>query len=420
MSKPKNSVLVLDGETVKLRIEAERQFTGNSVHIDWVRFTCRVKNAPVPHIDVLFPEKREGWDNIEWERQEKRLQLSLKDLKESEFIASAEAHELARQTAEALGPDFSVDPQFKKGMDFYKYRWSIILNGTECGWVGFLSSSDSPRQSSQSETIHVNLFGMACTFAQNGWNHRVADLVDETEAVLTRSDLALDFFDGCQGGIDGVRQDYREGLCNVGGRKLKFNLVGDWENGHDRSIYIGSREAGKVTNIYEKGDQLFGHQSNSEWLRFELRYGNKLRVLSSDILRRPDDFFAGASDWHQSVLLKAARVVASQKISVKARLPIQTVTAECARNIRWMVNTAASTLAVAVNYLKPSDFVELIAHAKLPGRLRKFSTSQIAECIGGAVEAVTVGFPSLVLDPGTVATYSLLPAGRSPNVFQAA
>lgn len=222
MSKTKNSPLVLDGETVKLRIEAERDFSGNAVHIDWVRFTCRVKNASAPHVDVLFPEPRQRWSNEDWEKEEKRLQISLKDLKESEFIVSAQAHELARQTAEALGPEFKVDAQFKKGMDFYKYRWSILLNETECGWVGFLSSSDSPRQSTQAETIHVNLMGTACTFAHPGWNQKVADLVEETEAVLTRTDLALDFFDGYHGGIDAVRQDYRDGLCNVGGRKLKF------------------------------------------------------------------------------------------------------------------------------------------------------------------------------------------------------
>ena len=62
-------------------------------------------------------------------------------------------------------------------------------------------------------------------------------------------------------------------------------MVGDWANGHARSFYIGSKEAGKQTNIYEKGDQLFGVETGSKWLRIELRYGNKLRVLSPEMLR---------------------------------------------------------------------------------------------------------------------------------------
>ena len=54
--------------------------------------------------------------------------------------------------------------------------------------------------------------------------------------------------------------------------------------------------------MYEKGHQLFGPESGSNWLRVELRYGNKLRVLSSDILRNPSNYFAGASPWHASML----------------------------------------------------------------------------------------------------------------------
>lgn len=403
--------LVLDGDTVKLRVLAERQFTGSAVHVDWVRFTARSRNAPAPHIDVLFPPVKPRPYNIWEEKDHDRLQRSLKELKQSDFVIAAEAHELARQTAEALGPDFQVSPDFKKGMDFYKYRWSILLNDAECAWVGFLSSSDSPRQSTQNETIHVNVMGTACTFAAPGWNQKIADLVDETDAVLTRADLALDFFDGYRGGIDQVRQDYRDGLTNVGGRKLKFNMVGDWENGHDRSIYIGSREAGKVTNVYEKGDQLYGDKAGSEWIRFELRYGNKLRVLSSDMLRRPDDFFAGASDWHQYVYLAVGQIASPQTVKTTPRLQIESVTAECSRNIRWMVNTAASTLAVAVNYLSENELFDLIGNAKLPGRLRKFSREQIAACFAPAVKTVS-GIPgfNLVKDSGTYATYSLIPA----------
>jgi len=426
-----HSPLVVDGENVKLRIQAEREFTQNKVHVDWVRFTCRVRHAPVPDVDVLFPlpvqpsavpydddsrkypidEAKEFQVRLEIaKRVQQRARLSIRDLAETDFSVSAQAYELAVQSAAALGPDFSVDAEIKKGMDFYKHRWSILLSGHECGWVGFLSTSESPRQSTQAETIHVNLFGTACTFAASGWNTRIADLVDETDSVLTRTDLALDFFDGYRGGMDRVWADYVAGSCNVFGRKPCFNNVGDWANGHDRSIYIGSREVGKQTNIYEKGDQLYGHQANSEWVRFELRYGNKKRILSSDMLRRPDDFFAGASDWHHSVLLEAEAIPAPAEAPCTPRLQIQSVQAECARNIRWMVSTAASTLAVAIQYLDGSEIMELIGNAKLPGRLRKFSREQIAQCFGGSVKAATTGFPSLTLDPGTVATYSLSPA----------
>jgi phage replication initiation protein len=373
MAKQSLSPLVLDGDTVKLRLVAERQETQNVVHVDWVRFTCALRAAPCPGAEVLFTR----WDSPELEFNQKMRIRSLSDFHGSEFHATAHSNELAHQVAAALGSAFQVEDQPKKGMDFYKYRWSITLNGAECAWVGFLSSSDSPRQSKQAATIHANIFGTACTFAEAGWRDRLADLIDECEATLTRADLALDFFDGYPGGIERVRVDYRDGLCNVGGRKLKFNLVGDWENGHDRSVYIGSREAGKITNVYEKGDQLYGEKAGSDWVRFELRYGNKLRVLSSELLRRPDDFFAGASDWHESVMLQASAVSGAEKVPCNVRLPIETVSAECSRAVRWIKNTAASNLALAFEYLDENEFLSILTNQKLPGRLAKFSREQI-------------------------------------------
>lgn len=384
MAKPQNP-LVLDGNTVKLRIQAEREHTGNLVHVDWVRFTCPLRLAPTPDVDILFP----AWDNIHHERQRDRVALSMRELSQTDFPAAAAAWELADQTAKALGPDYLVEADYRKGMDFYKWRWSITLNGVECAWVGFGSSSDSPRQQKQSNTVHVNIQGAACTFAALGWASRVADLVDTCGGVLTRADLALDFFEGHEGGIDLVVSDYIGGLCNVGGRKLKYSQVGDWANGHDRSVYIGSREAGKVTNVYEKGDQLFGEKAGSPWIRYELRYGNKLRVLTSDMLRRPDDFFSGASDWHNAALLKAGASACPAPVTCTPRRQTETVLAEVSRNVRWLVNTAASSMAVAVQHLDSEKLWELVGNAKLPNRLKKFSPSQIASAFGNAFELVT-------------------------------
>ena len=406
------SPLVLDGDTIKLRLLAERANSQNMVHVDWVRFTVKLKNAPAPDVELLFPApvrpivpaSGSKFDDrkypidvaVEFEKSSKHVcdlralvARSFADLSETDYFAAAQAHKLASDVSAALGGQYVVDLEPKKGIDFYKYRWSIILNGAECGWVGYLSSSDSPRQDKQAQTIHVNVMGSACTFADDGWRDRLADLIDECAGDVTRADLALDFFEGYAGGIDAVRSAYRDGLCNVGGRKLKFNLVGDWENGHDRSVYIGSREAGKITNVYEKGDQLYGHKLDSEWLRFELRYGNKLRVLSSDLLRRPDDFFAGASDWHSFVLLEAKATFVAQPVLCKKRLEVESVTAECARAFSWAVNTAGGTFAMLLKHLDTDKFYNSFALAKLPGRLRKFSESQISQCFGNAVEKVS-------------------------------
>lgn len=375
MTRPARSSLVLDGGEVKHRLEAERIASRSVVHVDWLRFTVLRRNSAAPTVDRLFPVASDSiWDEGVRVAQFARL---LRDLPDFDAAASTQALELAEDAAAALGEGFSVAAEVRKGHDFYRYRWSIELNGCECGWVGYLSSGDSPRQAAQANTIHCNIFGAACTFAAAGWRDRFADLIERRDGVLTRCDLALDFFDGLDGGLDGIVDQYRAGVLDVGGKRLKSNTVGDWLNGHARSLYFGSKEAGKQTNCYEKGDQLFGVDAGSLWLRIELRYGNKLRVLDADMLRRPADFFAGASDWHALMLAKADALVTPQAVSCVGRLPLETVEAECARVLRWLDTTAGSAVAMGLQFVSESWLLAMAEGRKLPGRLRGRSVGQL-------------------------------------------
>lgn len=374
MTRARKSDLVLDGREVAFRLKAERQHSKGLVHVDWVRFTVRVKQQAY----------RAAWCMTLPERLEKLLS----ELPDAEWAVSVQAQALADQAAQALGPDFTVAQEVRKGHDFYRFRWSIERNGTECGWVGYLASGDSPRQKSQAETMHVNLYGTACTFALPGFNHRIADLIRQRDGVLTRVDLALDYFDGISGGMDRVKADYMSGLMDHYGNRPKCNLVGDWCNGRARSFYFGSKEAGKQTNVYEKGHQLFGPKDDSTWMRVELRYGNKLRVLDPNMLNRPDDFFAGASDWHASMLREAGANASPEPVTTKQRLPQETVLAEVKRNVRWLMDTAAPSLALAFQHLKDFAFLDLVTHQKLPGRLGKFTENEISDAYRKAFETL--------------------------------
>ena len=383
MTRPSKSSLVLDGSEVKLRLMAERRETKSVVHIDWVRFTTLCRNQPSVATGRVFANV--DYTNPDYRKYE--FEKLLNELPDPDFWPSAQALALAEKVCEALGPDFSVNPVIGKGHDFYKFRWIIQRNETECGWVGYLSSGDSPRQEAQGKTLHVNIFGTACTFANTGWNLRVADLVDELEATLTRADLALDFFDGYPGGIMSIFEAYRTGACDVGGRRLKSSCVGDWANGNCRSFYFGSRESGKITNCYEKGDQLFG-PGVAAWLRAELRYGNKLRVLPSDMLRRPSDFFAGASDWHAHALSLADAFAEPEKVATIPRLALDTVEAECYRLVKWALSTAAPTAAALFTHLG-DNFLEFVTNKKLPARLRKFSSAELGTAFGSAMGRIS-------------------------------
>lgn len=388
----KQQALVIEGNEVKLRLQADRIKSGGLVHIDWLRFTCELKNAPVPSVEVLFPkamtyeDARNGVTEADLDfkysiaryRREKICEL-LRDLPDQDFAASAQAHALALKVCKALGPEFKIEPEVKKGHDFYRFRWSITRNDAECAWVGFLASGESPRQQAQAKTIHANVYGSACTFARGDWRHRMANLIEEVGAKITRIDYALDFFDGIRGGLDRIRDDWHAGLMDVNGRRPKANTVGPWvDGGRGRSFYFGSKEAGKQTNVYEKGVQLFGELDATRWERVELRYGNKLRDLPVDMLRRADDFFAGASDWHQKMLAEHGKYAEGVGVKVRSKQAIQTAKAEVTRVMRWFTNTAGASLALLVEFCDYDDLKEVATGRKKPGRLAKFSDSEIS------------------------------------------
>lgn len=400
--------LVLDGNTIKVRLQADRQAYRAPVHVDWLRFTLPRRAAPVPSVDLLFPEPIDlaafpaprdvngnllvsaanikGPDHNQLRAyQLHNLISSMPDtdvsgggpltFKPDERACAIEAFGIAQDVAGMLGDGFGVAVEVRKGHDFYKFRWSITRQEVECGWVGFLSSSSSPRQQAQNRTIHVNLYGLACTFGAFGWRQKMADFIDQCNGDITRADLALDFFDGLPGGFDTVRSDYEAGLCNVNGKEPKCNMLGDWVHGQARSFYFGSKEAGKQTNVYEKGDQLFGVEAGNPWDRIELRYGNKLRVLPTDLLRRPSDFFAGASDWHASMVVKAQHLAQAEAVKCKKRLEEQTVEAEASRSFRWFMNVALPTAALMVREA-PDRVIDLFRTEQLPGRMVKFSEGE--------------------------------------------
>lgn len=392
MTRP--NALVLDGGQIKARLEAERMQSGVPVHVDWCRFTCTLKNAPAPSVDDLFPAKSWSmldidYDNIK-DRQRKLTQI-LQTLDDPDFSASAQAKQLATDVCTILGPDFFIEPELKKGHDFYRFRWSIVRGGAEVGWVGFLSSGDSPRQQAQSKTIHCNLYGAACTFAQLGWRESLADYMDQVGAKVTRVDLALDFFNGITGGLDRIRADWHSDLMNVYGKRPKANTVGPWvDGGRGRSFYFGSKEAGKQTNVYEKGVQLFGEKDATNWERVELRYGNKLRELSTDMLRRPADFFAGASDWHLSILQEHCLTeVSPEPIPTKSRAAEEIVSAEVVKVYRWLKETAGPAIGFAFKHLKETQLEEIFFNQKLPGRLQRFTSLDLAEGVQKAFNHFT-------------------------------
>lgn len=407
--------LVLDGGEVKFRLEAERQASTNLIHVDWLRFTVFLRNV-VPTFETLpdwLPNAASKWErylagvsfdsaayhDLSAPAQAIVIRSTLdgfeKERHDPQFQgASSEAYDLAREVAGILGIEFSVNTVLKPGQDFYKYRFSIERNGFECAWVGFLAAGNGKAKGSQDKSIHVNIQGHACTFAQHGWREKMADCIELHKGRITRADLALDLFQGLGYDFKLLLDDYKTGVFKVRGKSPACALAGDWGNDSARSIYIGSRVSGKITNIYEKGDALFGVKALSPWVRAELRYGDQLRVLPADILRNPDTYFSGASDWHEALLLAAGSTAQAIPIKCVPDLPQQTVGAEVHRNLVWLRDSAASTFRAALKYMDLSTLIHLLNpdSEKVPGRIGKFKSSELSSAYDRVIKSFnTVG-----------------------------
>lgn len=382
------SGLVMDGNQLKVVCESRRMHTQSACVVDWLRFTVYRQHCAVP--TFLVGEGRTSaslTDQVSWWRE---LAGRGQDWAAvwPEAIAVAQAEAFAGRVCDALGHGFRVG-LLNKGHDFYKHRFPILNDaGAECGSVLVWSSGSSARQEGQRETLNVNLHGSACAFASPGWERRMRELGESVQGMLTVVHLAVDYFHGLPGGLDGVLADYQAGGWDHLGRRPKVGDV-NWLQGHSRSIYFGSKEAGKQTNVYEKGHQLFGHDEAQRlgisWDRIELRYGNKLRVLQWDMVTRPADFFAGASEAHLRYLRMAEAEMAlrvpalPERVRVKQRAPLMSVQAEVARVCAWLRDTAGPSVGAALSFLNETHLAQLLPVGALPGRLKKFSAGQLRE-----------------------------------------
>lgn len=108
------------------------------------------------------------------------------------------------------------------------------------------------------------------------------------------------------------------------------------------------------------------------------------------MLRRPADFFAGASDWHLSILKEANVQAIPQQTPREKALPVQTIEAEVERNARWFLSTAGASFRLAFNYLEENKLLDLLDDVSaIPGRLKKFSEQELKKAYSTVFKRVS-------------------------------
>lgn len=345
---------VLQGQRVKFTLEAIEQANPNRVRVDWLRFTVPVDSFMVSYAPDFTSLDRRS-DSFESEARGHGVWRALDAPQElgamavqivtGDSVVSRSAQSVAKQAAaqlvERIGL-FSIGEPEASGMDFYAARCAVVYEGATVGYVLAGGKSDSQRH-----TVHVNLFGSACLHLAPVHLERIAQWIDQLGGWITRTDLALDVWHGLD--VTEVRQAWIDGEFDVRGKRPGQKEHGSWTSGHSRTFEVGNRGTGKLMRAYEKGDELFGHEANDPWVRLEVELRNSHRIVETDVIRRPADYFAGAYPYCAAFLARLDLDVSPERIPTHAEVKDKTAEAAVTRVVRWITNTAAPALAAVWN-----------------------------------------------------------------------
>jgi phage replication initiation protein len=168
-----------------------------------------------------------------------------------------------------------------RGRGWYGYKHRIDL-----GEFGLLAYGGE----AQRDTLHVELNAHACARIED-W-HAVQVFMGVYSAAITRADVAHDDFEAASVDVERAVAWYRAGEFNANGRPPRAELWDDMGSGRGKALYVGRRASGKLVRMYEKGKQL--GDPTSPWVRVEVEFRNKGRIVPLDIVTSPDRYLAGA------------------------------------------------------------------------------------------------------------------------------
>lgn len=224
--------------------------------IDWVNFTFKTCQMPLV------------------------MKTGTQALTDDDYI-----HCLSQWIYEIFG--IGITDKRLSGMNFYEHAYNIGNNGEGLVCIG-----------GQQDSVMVTMKGQGLMASSPGWEVRLKAFLDRIPGVkLTRVDLASDNYNS-KTTLDDYLGMYRADMFTNAGRPPNVECLGNWErpNGKGRTLYIGSRTAGKLLRIYEKGLQLANgfHERFPNWVRVELELKNTDRIIPLDVLLFPGQYLAGA------------------------------------------------------------------------------------------------------------------------------
>jgi len=197
---------------------------------------------------------------------------------------------------------FTVTPPDGRGLldlfpDLVKLFVIRDITSTGKGWLGYderYNLGDAGLLAhggdSQRGSIHVELNATGCTRVTD-WD-KVMEWGIGHNVTITRIDLAHDDLDGKTVSIEFALQWLEAGAFATNGRPPDSHLRDDLGSGKGKTLYVGNRKNGKLCRVYEKGRQL--GNPTSPWVRIEVEFRNKSRIIPWDTIINPGHYLAGA------------------------------------------------------------------------------------------------------------------------------
>jgi phage replication initiation protein len=171
-----------------------------------------------------------------------------------------------------------------------------VLKDTERGWSGYRRRFDIEgvgllALGGNGDTIHFEVTGTGCAQVRD-WED-LRQTVEEYNGRITRADVASDDFDGKRYNLQWCRGQYEAGGFDPSrGARPQAKLIDDMGTGAGCTLYVGSRESGKLFRGYEKGKKEDAEQK--AWFRLEVEYRAVHREIPLQILVMPGAYLAGA------------------------------------------------------------------------------------------------------------------------------
>ncbi len=273
------------------------------------------------------------------------------------FTVKAPSPDELRWITDQLHRVFSVAPNLhrRRSSGWFGYEHRVDL-----GEVGLLAHGGEHQRG----TLHVELNAHGCRNVID-WDS-VQAWGESSDAAVTRVDLAHDDFLGEVASIEKSVGWLEEGLFNVGGRQPQTSVAGDWlAKQKGRTLYVGSRESGKLTRIYEKGKQLGGdaEQFFANWTRIEVELRNKGRIVPWETVTHPGKYLAGAYPAFGYLSLEQCRLKTIQReVTVTYESMVRHLRTQGGKAINVMTEVElGDTAAVIAQLIKPGQVPKRLA-----------------------------------------------------------